>query len=358
MGEAAIIPEGLACCLGQRVVLLRPNQKEVNSRYLLYSLLSNQVQNQIRMHDNTGATVSNLRIPALKALLLSIPPRPQQEAIAEILGALDDKIELNRKMNATLDELGRTIFRSWFVDFDPVRAKMEGREPLGMNAATAALFPDRLVESPLGPIPEGWEVKLFSELCSTQYGYTASATGEETGYKLLRVTDINKANWIDWSSVPNCVVEGGKYPRYALERGDVVVARMADPGKSAMIEENVSAVFASYLVRLKFKNLVWSHFGFGFLKSDLYGAYTEGAKSGSVQANMNAKVIVGARLAVPSESIAKAYLDLIAPFRELLVENLKESRTLAELRDTLLPELISGQIRMPDAERLVGEAVP
>jgi type I restriction enzyme S subunit len=132
---------------------------------------------------------------------------------------------------------------------------------------------------------------------------------------------------------------------------------MADPGKCAIIEDEVDAIFASYLVRLKTKSLAESYFAYGFLKSDLYTDYASGAKSGSVQANMNARVIVGVNLVVPSRTVMDAYLRAVLPLRQRLAASVRESNTLASIRDLLLPKLISGEIRIKDAEKLVGEKV-
>jgi len=301
-----------------------------------------------------------------------VPPLSEQRAIARILGTLDDKIELNRRMNETVEQMARAIFKSWFVDFDPVidnalrarnpipsvlaekaarrrellaRAKSEGRDTC-FPKHIAALFPDRFVDSELGPIPAGWRVGKLSDLCSTQYGYTASAVDESIGPKLLRVTDINKRDWIEWNEVPHCAIDPDIKEFYALQVGDLVVARMADPGRSAIIEEEVDAVFASYLVRLKTESLAHSYYIIGFLKSALYAEYVAGAKSGSVQASMNAKVIVGADLVVPPIKVMEKFLEAVLPFRQRLMANLRESGTLTYLRDSLLPKLVSGNIRL------------
>jgi type I restriction enzyme S subunit len=249
--------------------------------------------------------------------------------------------------------LARALFKSWFVDFDPVRAKAEGRDP-GLPQPLADLFPARLVDSELGEIPEGWEIKRLSDLCSTQYGYTASAVAEHVGPKFLRVKDINKRNWIEWADVPYCAIEAEVRAFYALQIGDLVVARMADPGKSAIIEERVDAVFASYLVRLKTESLAHSYYVYGFLKSNIYAEYAEGAKSGSVQANMNAKVIAGVSLVVPPVTVMDQFLGAVLPLRRRLSAGVRETRALAALRDTLLPKLISGELRLWNVERFIG----
>ncbi len=307
----------------------------------------------------------------LESIQAAFPPLDEQRAIAHILGTLDEKIEVNRRMNETLEAMARAVFRSWFVDFLPVRAKMAARtqtgDPVKRNEARKrgktvsssealakgdALFPDSFEDSPLGKIPKWWKVGKLSELCTTQYGYTASATEEPVGPKFLRVTDINKRNWIEWPSVPHCQISDEDKPKYALAVGDIVVARMADPGKSAIMEEEVDAVFASYLVRLKARSLATAYYAYGFLKSQAYEEYSEGAIGGSVQANMNARVIVGADLVIPPEESIYAYAARVLPLRQRIVANLREASTLAAIRDALLPRLISGEVRVKDAEKL------
>ena len=257
--------------------------------------------------------------------------------------------------------MAQATFQSWFVDFDPVRAKMNGESPesickrLKLTPEILDLFPDRLVDSELGEIPEEWGVKQLADLCTTQYGYTTSATDDTAGPKLLRVTDINKNPWIDWRTVPHCSVDQSSTHPYKLNEGDIVVARMADPGKSAIIEDNTNAIFASYLVRLKPKQESLRYFIYGFLKSELYAAFIEATKGGSVQFNMNAKVIVIASMAVPNNAILFFYQDTVARIRKNLALNISQVGTLTEVRDTLLPKLISGEVRVPEAEHLIEE---
>jgi type I restriction enzyme, S subunit len=295
----------------------------------------------------TGSAQPKLTQGNLNSIPINLPTDDDElKAIARVLGALDDRIELNRRMNRTLEELAAAVFRSWFVDFDPVVAKAAGRKPAHLRPELAALFPAHWQDSPLGSIPHGWRVARLADLCTTQYGYTTSATDEPIGPKFLRVMDINKQNWVEWGSVPHCVVPPTDKDKYALHVGDLVVARMADPGKSAIIEEEVDAVFASYLVRLKTRSLRDAYYLYGFLKSDLYLDYAESVKTGSVQLNMNANVIVGVDVVLPPEDILSAFLDFVLPLRKQIIHNVRESRTLAALRDTLLPKLLSGELRV------------
>jgi type I restriction enzyme S subunit len=345
IGYLAIAANQIATNQGFRSLVLGPGY---DHEFLYYWLTANV--EELERHAS-GSTFKELSGGALKKIHIRIPADvTEQRAIAHIPGTLDDKIELNRRMNETLEAIARALFTSWFVNFDPTRAKAEGHDP-GLPQEIADLFPDSFEDSELGEIPKGWPVMKLSDLCSTQYGYTASAVDKPVGPKLLRVTDINKRNWINWSDVPYCAIDPDTRASYALEVGDLVVARMADPGKSAIIEEEIDAVFASYLVRLKTPSLAHSYYVHGFLKSDLYAEYAEGAKSGSVQANMNAKVIVGASLVVPPERIIQQFLQAVLPLRRRLVANVRDSRTLTELRCTLLPKLISGELRVGDQLR-------
>ncbi len=165
VGEVGIVPPGQRLCLGQRTVLIRSNENKIHSKYLLYLFVTPQMRNEMKSLSE-GSTVPHLNMADIRDLTITnLPPLPTQHAIAHVLGTLGDKIELNRKMNTTLEEMARALFKSWFVDFDPVRARMERKKPYGMDEETAALFPDRLVwNEELGKeIPEGWGMGTVGE---------------------------------------------------------------------------------------------------------------------------------------------------------------------------------------------------
>ena len=164
MGDVCQIPLGLRCCLGQRQVLLRPDPAKIDARFLLFALQSPYLQRQIGWNEGTGSTVGNLRIPVLEALRVPTPPLRVQIEIAKALGALDDRIALLRETNAALEAIAQALFKSWFVDFDPVRAKQQGLAPAGMDEATAALFPDGFEESAVGLVPIGWRVGTLGDV--------------------------------------------------------------------------------------------------------------------------------------------------------------------------------------------------
>ena len=269
-----------------------------------------------------------------------------QRAIAHVLGTLDDKIELNRRMNATLETMARALFRSWFVDFDPVRAKMEGRDT-GLLKDIADLFPDRLVDSELGEIPRGWMVRTLGHLChKPQYGYTASAKSEPIGPQFLRITDINKEPWVSWSRVPYCEATDDELWRYRLSKGEVLIARMADPGHGILVEEDMEAVFASYLIR--FKPIKGRHGRLlqYWLTSDAYWQLVRGQAAGTTRVSLNAKVLSLFPLVVSSDAVASAFGAVVGALRDRVVKNVTEMQSLAAVRDALLPKLVSGELRV------------
>ncbi|MFD1807957.1 restriction endonuclease subunit S [Gemmobacter lanyuensis] len=163
-GEVGYIPDGIFPVLGQRTVLISPDHNKVFSRYLHYLLISPAIQHTIQVH-SAGSTVHHLNMKDIRELELpELPSLAEQREIASILGALDDKIELNRRMAGTLEEIARALYRSWFVDFDSVKAKAEGLAPAFMDEATAALFPDRFGDDGL---PEGGDAGVSVMLRST-----------------------------------------------------------------------------------------------------------------------------------------------------------------------------------------------
>ena len=165
--------------LAQRLILLRGKSEVLDNRFLKFLMQSAPVQHQLHARA-TGTTVLGIKQKELRQIGLALPPLPEQRAIAYILGTLDDKIELNRRMNETLESMARALFKSWFVDFAPVRAKMAGRNT-GLPKHLADLFPDRLVESELGNIPEGWEVKALGDLLELAYGKALKADSRHDG---------------------------------------------------------------------------------------------------------------------------------------------------------------------------------
>ena len=341
---------------------------DFNARFLAYYLKSKEFGEFIRGVLGDKSAQPNASASTMTAVPLSAPrDRTEQRAIAHVLGTLDDKIELNRRMNQTLEEMARALFKSWFVDFDPVRAKATLKHhhttlPQGgsdwsverarayldsMDPNIAALFPDSFVDSELGPIPEGWEVNRLGNLCKKpEYGYTASAKNETVGPKFLRITDINKKAWLEWESVPYCEISGDDFHKYRLIEGDILIARMADPGHGCVIEEGQQAVFASYLIRFRPVQKRYARLLQYWLRSDAYWELVRERGGGTTRVSLNAKVLSEFSLTVPTCHLIDAFAKQVDSLRVGVVANSIESRALTALRDTLLPKLLSGKMRV------------
>jgi type I restriction enzyme S subunit len=400
VGYLAISKNELATNQGFRNLIV----KEGFCPEFIYYLLLNNVE-YLKRHAS-GSTFQELSGGTLKELEFEIPEKiNEQLAIAHILGSLDDKIELNRKINKTLEAMARTIFKSWFIDFDPVidnalragnpipdsmaeRAEIR-RQMLDENQPSSSsplsqkakdrkyrgsfnfsglsevsideihgLFPDSFQDSELGAIPKGWEVKSLGELCEKpQYGFTTSAKEEEVGPKFLRITDINKLPWIEWSNVPWCEITSAEFEKYKLRIGDFLITRMADPGHGVYIDEEVEAVFASYLIRFRPVDLRYGRYLQYWQHSSTYWNLINTRKAGTTRFSLNAKDLSAFPIIIPIFPLLEAFSVFINPIRQSIVHYVQESMILKSLRDILLPKLISGELRIPDAEKFVEEIV-
>ena len=339
--------------LGQRLITLRGKPEVLNNTYLKFAMQAAFVQNQLKARA-TGTTVLGISQREFREVEIPLPPLFEQHRIAHILGTLDDKIELNRQMNETLEATACAIFKSWFVNFDPVKAKIEGRKPACMDTEAAALFPSAFQDSPLGKIPEGWKVGTLGDLShKPQYGYTASAKDEIVGPKFLRITDVNKKSWIEWSTVPYCEISDEDFDKYRLHKGDILIARMADPGHGVMIEEKQEAVFASYLIRFRPMIDLYAHFLQYWFRSNNYWELVKSREIGTTRASLNAKTLSGFPIIIPPQSIIEMFSSQVASLRARIVSNVSEIELLATLRDTLLPKLLSGEIRVDDTAEIL-----
>ena len=339
MGEVCLIPDGLRCCLGQRMVMLRPDPKKCDSRFLLYSIQSREVQAEIKISEGTGSTVSNLRIPLLEALPIPNPPLPIQRAIAHVLGTLDDLIELNRETNELLEEMARALFKSWFVDFDPVRAKLEGRPPAGMDAATAALFPDHFQDSELGQIPKGWEVVMVKDAFNLTMGQ--SPPGEsynESGDGLPFYQGCTDFGFRFPTRRKFCTA-----PTRLAKLGDTLVSVRAPVGDLNMADEECCIGRGVAAVRHKSGATSFTYHSMANFSPEFSVFEGEGTVFGSI----NKQSFESLRCVSPPSEVVFAYEEIAGKIDDLIGSNLHESRDLATLRDTLLPKLLSGEVKAP-----------
>jgi type I restriction enzyme S subunit len=316
------------------------NQDVLQSRFLYYWMQGKEFLQQMNAVKGQTDMADYVSLSDQRKMYITVPSVKKQEPISFILGSLDDKIELNRRMNETLEQMAMALYKHWFVDFGP--------------------FQDgEFEETESGPIPKGWKMTKLSALVNTQYGYTASASAERVGPRFLRGTDINKTTHIDWTAVPYCKIAPEDYEKYRLLPGDVVVIRMADPGKPAIMEQEVDAVFASYLVRLKIKegSGLTPYYLFYFLLSDRYQNYISGASNGTTRKNANAKVLTDIDIIVPDADVVRLFEEKVGLLRQMITRNIQETNALKDLRDYLFPRLLSGEIEVREAEEQVEEVL-
>jgi len=289
---------------------------------------------------------------------LLLPPLKQQKAIAHILGTLDDKIELNQKMNQTLEEIAKAIFKSWFVDFDPVRAKKEGR-PTGLPPEISDLFPDELVDSEIGEIPKGWSESTFGELADIQNGYAFKSKdwNEEGTIPVVKIGNV-KPMLVDVEScsrVDSQTVAG--LERFRLSSGDALIGMTGYVGEVGLVPK-VNEL--PYLNQRVGRLIAQAPSDYSFMvvmtRRKEFKLEVENLGTGSAQANVSASSIKSIKVVAPSSDLKEKFGEVINPIIDRILTAAAEIEVLSELRDTLLPKLISGELRIPDAKKFLEEA--
>jgi type I restriction enzyme S subunit len=355
VGEVGLIPEEHKAVLGQRTVLICPDRSKVDPRYLHFLLISPDVQADM-LGKATGSTVEHLNMSDIRELPLpELPPLPEQRSIARVLGGLDDKIELNRRMNRTLEDLARGVFRSWFVDFDPVTKPSRGFAGNGHGrapATPAGLFPKRLVDSPIGPIPEGWRVGTVGDIgTNPRRGVLPSEVDSATPYIGLEHMPRRCIALDDWGTAAD--VSSGK-SRFA--RGEILFGKLR-PYFHKVGVALIDGVCSTDVIVAAPKKECWFGVLLGHLSSDEFIDYVDGASGGTRMPRTSWGDMARYQIAIPPEPIAASFAVWMRRVSELMREHAHESRTLAALRDALLPQLLSGEIRLRDAEAAVGDSI-
>lgn len=379
MGEVCLIPEGLKCCLGQRQVLLRP-KSSVDGHYLYWALQSPVVQHQISWNEGTGTTVSNVRIPVLKAL--EIPRRGADEPIiAGMLSSLANKIQLNSEINQTLEQIAQAIFKSWFVDFEPVKAKIavlgaggseidatyaamqvisgksiddlirlqaEQPEQYAELRATAELFPSAMQDSELGEIPEGWSPSSIYDVADVIYGAPFKSklfNDAGDGTPLIRIRDLKNER-------PGVCTPEDHPKGYLVQNGDLLVGMDGEfkpyvwGGGSAWMNQRICCFKPKdgYSVSL-IKGFVEPQ----LIKFELTATATTVIHLGKGDINRFEFVNAGSGLFEAFSMISESLV-------EHIVTNKNSIRTLEQLKDALLPKLLSGEPTIAEAEENTAEA--
>lgn len=389
MGEVCLIPEGIDCCLGQRQVLLRANN-EIDPYYLFWALQSPYVQHQISWNEGTGTTVSNVRIPVLKDL--KIPRLGGHESwIAKTMTSLALKSQINEKINQTLEQMAQALFKSWFVDFEPVKAKMAVLEAGGsqeeatlaaMTAisgkgadslavferehpeqyaelkATAELFPSAMQESELGEIPEGWYVSDLSEVASLN----ADSWSKKNAPESVSYVDLANTKWGVINSIETYQFsDAPSRARRILKPHDTIVGTVR-PGNGSYSYINKTGLTGSTgFAVLTPKARVFSEYIYLCVTSNESIERLAHLADGGAYPAVNADVVLSTQCVLPverdtREAVLKVFSSRTDMFFSYRANGLSQNEILSNIRDTLLPKLLSGEITLPEAERAVSEA--
>ena len=342
-------------CINQSVALLQSNGKG-DFRYIKYLLEAPEYQRKMES-DSDGSTIKHIYITRVDKMMIPLPPRKEQEGIVSILGTLDDKIELNRKTNETLEAMAKALFKSWFVDFDPVKAKVEGR-PTGLPTEISDLFPDSFEDSELGEIPSGWEVKS----AGTQYDVSIGKTPPRKESQWFSTSHAD----MPWLSIRD-LGEVGVYAdktserltREAVDRFNVKIV----PANTVVLSFKLTIGRVAITGGEMLTNEAIAHFSplvkgagseYTYCLLSQYDYHSLGSTS-SIATAVNSQILREMPLVVPPEISARAFCDATASIFSSIKCGQQETRCLSDLRDALLPKLISGEIRIPDAEKMLEE---
>lgn len=326
IGLVQYVKEDLDLVLLSSIAIFSPNKGKIDGQFLAYCLKNPTTKKNIKDNYKSGSAIPRIVLKDFKKLELEIPVNiATQSRIASILSSLDDKIELNLQMNKTLEAIAQAIFKEWFVDF-----RFPG-------------FDGEFVDG----LPKGWEKSTIGSIAKNiQYGYTESSSREVIGPKFLRITDIQLGS-VDWSQVPYCSISEKEFEKYKIKDHDIFIARTgASTGENIYVIESPSAVFASYLIRVQFEKPEYAFFIGKFLRREVYFNYIASSLGGSAQPNANAKTLTNIETVIPENTILKNYFALVFPLQKKIVHNQNENQILTQLRDSLLPKLMTSKIRV------------
>lgn len=345
-GTATVIPDWLNNANCSDLVVIRTGADL--DPWFLTCFLNSEAKTQIYSY-LVGAVQQHFNIGSAKDLRIPLPNLDEQREIAGVFRALQDKIELNHRMNRTLESMARTLFKSWFVDFDPVVAKTVGRQPFGMDDATAVLFPSAFKDFEREPIPSGWAVKDVYSVCNVQYGAPFASekfNSDRRGLPLIRIRDLSHHAPVVYTDeehpktttvVPGDIVAGmdGEF-RTHVWRGPMSLLNQ----RLCMFipKEGVSHVFLYFSVKDPLEEF-------------------ENEKVGTTVNHLGKADIDRIRIVVPTIEIMSAFAKTADPWLSKMVAISSESTRLGALRDALLPELLSGELRLGAAGKRVDEAL-
>ena len=334
--------------LNQRVGKVYLTEPDAADYRYIYYILSQDTYVRQMFGIADGSAQANISGSQIENLEVPLPPLAEQKAIAAVLGVLDDKIELNRRMNATLEAMARALFQSWFVDFDHVRAKLEGRKPEVLDEATAALFPGSFQDSSLGHIPKGWEVKTAGEVSKVGIGKTPP--------RIEQHWFSEKPADVPWMSIRDLGIAGvfishtsefltteaiEKFRVKRIPDKTVVLSFKLTMGRVAITDGEMVSNEAIAHFCLNPDTNFGSAYLYCYLK---VFSYDQLGSTSSIATAINSDMVRGMSILVPAKEIAEAFERAVKPLFTQMKNIQKQSHTLATLRDTLLPKLLNGEL--------------
>lgn len=296
---------------------------------------------------NSGSAQPSLNRNNLYPVTIFVPRPFEQKCIADLLSSLDDRITLLRETNATLEAIAQALFKSWFVDFDPVRAKAEGLEPDGMDAATTALFPDSFEESELGLVPRGWKVRSLDSIANYLNGLALQRfpPTDDSWLPVIKIAQLRKGDTVGADRAGRNI-----NPEYIIQNGDVLFSWSGS--LEVVIWCGGEGALNQHLFKVTSKDFPkW--FYYLWTRQHLTDFQNTAASKATTMGHIQRKHLTEAKVVVPPAEVLRIAGVMIEPLLERWLVNAEKARTLTQLRDTLLPRLISGQLRLPEMEASV-----
>ena len=354
-GRTNWCPDPVDFCIAQDMVAVRANSERVAPKYLFAALRSSLVQTQIdNLH--VGTMIPHFKKGDFGKLCIPVPSRSEQVEIGDFYFEISKRIALLRETNATLEAIAQALFKSWFVDFDPVRAKQHGLAPAGMDEATAVLFPDSFEDSALGSVPKGWRVGALDDLADLN----ARSWSGRNHPERVQYLDLANVKDNEVAAVSEFAFDvAPSRARRALRNGDTIVGTVRPGNRSfAFIDEPVRHLTASTGFAVLSPKVV-ENTAFVYLAATQDASIERLARlaDGGAYPAVRPDVVSALACVVSSAEVLHAFNPVARPLLEKVSANQRQAQTLATLRDTLLPRLILGQLRLPDIQPLVAETM-
>ncbi|HEW9971676.1 MULTISPECIES: restriction endonuclease subunit S [Enterobacterales] len=356
LDTTCLVKKPLDAVLLSSVAILRPDPEKLVPEFLKQHLSSSRTIEYLKSEFISGAAIPRVILKDFKRAIINVPPLKEQHAIAHILGTLDDKIELNQKQNQTLEAMARALFKAWFVDFEPIRAKLEGRWQRGktlpgLSAHLYDLFPNRLVDSNIGEIPEGWEITSLSEYSSLNPESWTKRTRPEQ----IQYVDLSNTKWGRIECVTDYEADNAPSRAQRVLRPQDTIVGTVRPGNGsyAFISEEGLTGSTGFAV-LRPLRRECSEFVYLAATSRENIERLSSLADGGAYPAVRPDIVSATQVLRVEQQLIKEFSRLVSPMLIGMADKERTSQSLAQLRDTLLPKLISGELRVPDAERIVG----